>query len=162
PDGEASQDAAHHEDRERPPHRLGGETEPMRQVREDLLLQVADECQEAVGGRRDWHAQDRGKDQQLPGTAAGQQSCGGLHGRGGLTGWAGPARWTRADQAYPAPSAPDGLLPLPPSHLRVTAVSAAHLRRVRSAGPGRKFHVRTNHSPVATGATWGDTQQLTG
>ena len=49
------------------------ETEPVRKVGEDLLLQVVDEGQEAVGDRGDRHAQDRGQHQQPHVIAAAQQ-----------------------------------------------------------------------------------------
>jgi len=58
------------------------------QVREDLLLQIAGQGQEAVGGGGDRHTQDRRQNQQHQITPAAQQGDGGP-GRAGVPGGAG-------------------------------------------------------------------------
>jgi hypothetical protein len=72
-DGQPGQDAAHRQDRQRPPHRLGAEAQAVRKMGEDLLLQAADQGQETIRGGGDRHSENRRNDQQLQVAAAAQQ-----------------------------------------------------------------------------------------
>ena len=125
-DGQAGQHATHSQHWQRPPHRFGGETEPVRKVGEDLLLQIADERQEAVGRGGDRHAQDRRQDQQPEVAPAAQQG----HGvrRAGRTRRARLGRrarlWVVCGHCHRPIIAPAGM-------------AAAHLHRVTSAPPDR-------------------------
>ena len=64
PDGEPGEHPAGQQHRQRPPGRRGGEAQPVRQVREQFLLQVADQGEEAVRGRGHGHAENRRHDEQ--------------------------------------------------------------------------------------------------
>ena len=72
PDRQRRDQATHRQDRQWPPHRCGRKTQAVRQVGEDLLLQVVDQRQEPVRHRRDRHPEDGRHDQQ-PDIAAGAQ-----------------------------------------------------------------------------------------
>src|SRR6266487_1912019 len=50
PDGQARQHATHRKHGQRPPHRLGLEAQAVGKMGEDFRLEVADKCEEAVGG----------------------------------------------------------------------------------------------------------------
>ncbi len=56
PDRHRYQHAGHGQQRDRPPHRLAVEAQPVRQAGEDPVLEPADQVQEEVGQRRDRHA----------------------------------------------------------------------------------------------------------
>jgi hypothetical protein len=50
PDGQARQHATNRKHGQRPPHRLGLEAQAVGKMGEDFRLEVADQCEEAVGG----------------------------------------------------------------------------------------------------------------
>ena len=72
-DGQAGQHARQASGRQRPPQRLGGEAQALRQAGEDPVLQVADEGQVPVGGGGDRDAEERGDEQQDEVALAAQQ-----------------------------------------------------------------------------------------
>ena len=77
PDRRRRDQATHRQHRQRPPHRRGLETQAVRQVGEDLLLQVVDQRQEPVRCRRDRYPEDSRHEQQ-PDIAAGPQESAGI------------------------------------------------------------------------------------
>ena len=153
PDRQGGQHSADHQHRQRPPGWRGAVTEPVRQMGEQFLLQVADQGQEAPGGRGDRHAKDRRHDQQPDVGAAAQ------HGHGVRWSWRGarrpgPTRRARCTLRRRATRSGwcarrgggirrgRGARRAPPrrvlsdSHQPIVAppkVAAAHLRRVTSA-----------------------------
>jgi hypothetical protein len=80
PDRHRGQQAANGQHRQWPPGRLSLEAQAVREVREDLLLQVADQREESVRDRGNRHPDDRRHYQQT-GIAAGAQEGAGIRGR---------------------------------------------------------------------------------
>ena len=72
-DGQPGQNPAYGQDRQRPPHRLGGKAQAVREMSEDFLLEVVDQLEEAVGGGGDRHPEGPRDDQQLQVAAAAQE-----------------------------------------------------------------------------------------
>ena len=91
PDRRRRDEATHRQDRQRPPHRCGRKTQAVRQVGEDLLLQVVHQRQEPVRHRGNRHPEDGRHDQQ-PDIAGGAQEGLGIRHYGpfpsaSVTGW---------------------------------------------------------------------------
>ena len=69
----ATSEARHREQRQRPPRRRRLEAQVLRDAREERRLELVDDLEEAVGQRRDGHADDRGEHEELRVAAAPQQ-----------------------------------------------------------------------------------------
>jgi hypothetical protein len=77
PDGQGDQEAGQGEQRQRPPPRGAAEAQRLGKVGEEPLLEAGDQGEEAVGGRRDRHPEDRRQHQQ-PDIASTSKDRGGI------------------------------------------------------------------------------------